>query len=61
MGEVDQVTEEIGRELLVDLQEHILQIRHRDTIGADIKLIKALVEHLKEAAKVLRLRLRNDV
>ena len=61
VGEVLQVTEEVWRELLVDLQEHILQIRHRDTVGADIVLIEALVEHLKEAAKILRLRLWNDV
>ena len=61
VGEVVQVTEKVWRELLVDLQEHILQIRHRDTIGADIELIEALVKHLKEAAKILRLRLWNDV
>lgn len=53
--EVFQVSEEIRSELLVDLQEHILKVGHGDTVGLNLVLFQPLVEHLEEAAEVLRL------
>jgi hypothetical protein len=57
--ETSQIAKEIGGELLVDLQEHILKVRHGDTVGSDVELVKSLIKSLEEATEVLCLRLRD--
>ena len=56
-----QITEEIRSKLLVDLEEDIFQVRHRDAIRQYVILTKSLVKDLEEGAKVCSLRLMNDI
>ena len=60
MGEIFQVTEEVWSKFLIDLEENVLEVAHRNTIRANIVLFKPLIERLKEPTKVLRLSLRYD-
>ena len=55
MAKLAQIAEEVRGVLLVDLEEDVLEVRHRDSIRPDVELVKPGVQVVEEAAEVVRL------
>ena len=55
-----KVSEQIRSVLFIDLEEHIFEVRHANTVGRYIELFKTSIEILEEATKVGSLSLWND-
>ena len=47
-----QASEQLRSKFLVDFQEDVLEIRHRNSVRLDFKLVETLIESLEEASKV---------
>ena len=60
MAKLAQIAEEVRGVLLVDLEEDVLEVRHRDAIRPDVELVKPGVQVVEEAAEVVRLRFWNN-
>lgn len=50
-----EISKQIWCEFLVDLEENILEIGHGYAVGANVELIKPLIQRLEEASEVLGL------
>ena len=55
MAKLAEIAEEIRGVLLVNLEEHVLKVRHRDSIRPDVELVKSGIQVIEESAEVVRL------
>ena len=55
VAKLAEIAEEIRGVLLVNLKEHVLEVRHRDSIRPDVELVKSGIQVIEESAEVVRL------
>ena len=55
MAKLAEIAEEIRGILLVNLEENVLKVRHRDSIRPDVELVKSGIQVFEESAEVVRL------